>query len=230
MALPSAVSAVGLAALIALPGQPAPEDEGPVPGAGSLHVTVEERSEERLGVGDRVEYTIRVRNAGYEAVPGAEVVQFLPESMRYVSGAPEGVETGLAVWERPLEPGEREVLTVTAEVAALPERGVQPVSTVCLRPSADAELASCSASVHLVHRQVPVAWVVAGVVLSLSVALGVGGYLRHRRKRGPGPEPEPTMPEDHGPETVPEDHGPETVPEDPTVPGRAPVYHLDARR
>ena len=219
MAVSSAVSAVGLAVLIALPGQPAPEEEGPVPGAGSLHVTVGERSEERLQVGDRVEYTIRVRNAGYEAVPDAQVVQFLPESMRYVSGAPEGVEGGRAVWERPLEPWQRDVLTVTAEVITLPERGVQPVSTVCMRPAADARLASCTASVHRVHQETPMVWVVAGVALVVALATGVGGYLRYRGTRRPRVEPEP-----------PNDPTPEPVPEVGTTPDHAPVYHLDAHR
>lgn len=219
MAVSSAVSAVGLAALIALPGQPAPEDEGPVPGAESLHVTVAERSEERLRIGDRVEYTIRVRNAGYEAVPDAQVVQFLPESMRYVSGAPEGVEEGRAVWDRPLEPGQRDVLTVTAEVTTLPERGVQPVSTVCMRPAADARLASCTASVHRVHRVLPMVWAVAGVALVVAIATGVGGYLRYRGTRRPRVEPEP-----------PNDHTPEPVPDVDTIPDHAPVYHLDAHR
>lgn len=219
MAVSSAVSAVGLAALIALPGQPAPEEEGPVPGAGSLHVTVGERSEERLQVGDRVEYTVRVRNAGYEAVPDAQVVQFLPASMRYVSGAPEGVEEGRAVWERPLEPGQRDVLTVTAEVTALPEREVQPVSTVCVRPDADARLASCTASVHRVHREPPMVWVVAGVALVVALATGVGGYLRYRGTRRPRVETEP-----------PSEHAPDPVPVVDAAPGRAPVYHLDTRR
>lgn len=219
MAVPSAVSAVGLAALIALPGQPAPDEEGPVPGAGSLHVTVGERSEERLQVGDRVEYTIRVRNAGYEAVPDAQIVQFLPKSMRYVSGVPEGVEEGRAVWERPLEPGQRDVLTVTAEVTALPERGVQPVSTVCMRPASDARLASCTASVHRVHHEPPMVWVVAGVALVVALATGVGGYLRYRGTRRPRVEPEPIN-----------DHTPEPTPEVGTTPDHAPVFHLDSHR
>lgn len=226
MAVPSAVSAVGLAVLIALPGQPAPEDEeGPVPGAGSLHVTVGERSEEHLRIGDRIEYTIRVRNAGYDAVPEAQVVQFLPESMRYVSGAPEGVEAGQGVWDIPLEPGQRHVLTVTAEVTTLPEQGVQPVSTVCMRPAADARLASCTASVHRVHRELPMVWVVAGVALVVALAAGVGGYLRYRGSRGPRVEPEP--PKDHAPDPVP-DVDPDPAP-DPAS-DRAPVYHLDAHR
>lgn len=219
MAVSAAVSAVGLAALIALPGQPVQADEGPVPGAGSLHVTVQDRAEERLRPGDRVEYTIKVRNAGYEALPDAQVVQFLSPSMRYVSGAPEGVEAGKAAWEQPLEPGERAVLTVVGELTDVPEGAQQPVSTVCLRPSADAPLASCASSVHQVQRVLPLVWVAAGLFLVLAVAVAVGGFLRYRGTRRPRLDPDP-----------PSNHSPGSVPNLRTFPGRAPVYQLDAHR
>ncbi|WP_026119827.1 DUF11 domain-containing protein [Nocardiopsis ganjiahuensis] len=219
MAVPAVVSAVGLAAMIALPGQPVQTDEGAVPGAGSLHVTVQDRSEGRLRPGDRVEYTIKVRNAGYEALPDAQIVQFLPPSMRYVSGAPEGVEEGRAEWGQPLEPGERAVVTVVGELSEVPEGAQQPVSTVCLRPAADAALTSCAASVHQVKRVLPLVWVLAGLSLVLCAAVAAGGYLRYRGTRRPRPEPE-----------VPSNHSPGSVPNIRTFPGRAPVYHLDAHR
>ncbi len=219
MAVPAAVSAVGLAALIALPGQPVEKDEGPVPGVGSLHITVQERSEERLRPGDRVEYTVKVRNSGSEALPDAEIVQFLPPAMRYVSGAPEGVEAGQAAWPQPLEPGERAVRTVVGELTEVPEGARQPVSTVCLRPEPGAALVSCASSVHGVQRVLPFVWVVAGLILVLSAAVAAGGFLRYRGTRGPRPEPEP-----------PSNHSPGSVPNIRTFPGRAPVYHLDAHR
>lgn len=219
MAVPAAVSAVGLAALIALPGQPVQADEGPVAGAGSLYVTVQDRSEERLRPGDRVEYTIKVRNAGYEALPDARIVQFLPPSMRYVSGAPEGVEEGRAEWARHLGPGERASLTVVGELTEVPKGAQQPVSTVCLSSASDAPLASCASSVHQVQRVLPLVWVVTGLLLLLSVAVAVGGYLRYRGTRRPRPESEATS-----------NHSPGTVPNLRTFPGRAPVYHLDAHR
>ncbi|MFE9246718.1 hypothetical protein [Nocardiopsis sp. NPDC006938] len=219
MAVTAAVSALGLAALVWLPGQPVEADEGPVPGAESLHVTVQERSEERLRPGDRVEYTIRVRNSGPEALPDARVEQFLPASMRYVSGAPEGVERGRAEWERPLEPGERAVITVVGELSEVPEGAARPVATVCLSPAADAAPASCASAVHQVQRVLPVVWVVAALLAIAAVAIAVGGYLRYRGTRGPRPEPEAQS-----------NHSPGSVPNLRTFPGRAPVYHLDSRR
>lgn len=217
MAVSAAVSVVGLAALIALPGQPVQADEGPVPGAGSLHVTVQGRAEERLSPGDRVEYTIKVRNAGDEALPDAQIVQFLSPSMHYVSGTPEEVEAGRATWDQPLDPGERAALTVVGELTAVPEGAQQPVSTVCLRPSAGAPLASCTSSVHHVQRALSPAWVAAGLFLVLSVAVAVGGFLRYRGPRGPRPDP-------------PNDRSPGPVPSLRTFQGRAPVYQLDAHR
>lgn len=217
MAVSAAMSAVGLAALIVLPGPSPLEDEGPVAGAGSLHVTVEERSEERLRVGDRVEYTIKVRHSGDEAMPQARIVQFLPDSMRYVSNAPDDVEAGAATWEQPLEAGERVVRTVTAELTAVPEGSAQPVSAVCVRPSAEAELAACTSSVHQVRKQAPVVWVVAGISLVVFAAVAAGGYLRYRGIRGASPEPEC-------------DHAPESGPELPAVQEETPLCHLDAQR
>ena len=220
MAVSAAVSAFGLAALIALPGQPLSTEDGPVPGAGSLHVTVEEeQSEERLRPGDRVEYTVKVRNAGYEALPDAQIVQFLPPSMRYVSGSPEGVQEGVAEWAQPLEPGERAVLTVVGEITRVPEGAGKPVSTVCLRSGPGAALASCTSSVHEVQRVLPFAWVAAGLFLVLSAAVAAGGYLRYRSTRRPRPEPPVLC-----------DHSPDAVSDIRTLPGRAPVYDLDARR
>lgn len=210
MAVSAAVSAVGLAALIVLPGSPPLANEGSVNGAGSLHVTVEERAEERLRVGDRVEYTIRVRNSGEEAMPQAQVVQFLPESMRYVSGAPGDVETGQATWDQPLEAGERAEHTVRAEVTGVPEGASQPVSTVCARPSVETALVACAASVHHVRKQVPVVWLVAGLSLLVFTAVAAGGYLRYRSVRGGRQEP-------------PKDRGLAPEPELAAAPGGAPL-------
>lgn len=223
MTMSAAVSMVGLAALVALLGQPTSVDEGSVPGAGSLYVTVEEKVEEDVGdllsVGDQVEYTIKVRNAGYEALPEAQIVQFLPSSMRYVSGAPGAVETGQAVWEQPLEPGERAVHTVTAEIAEVPEGASQPVSTFCLRPAAGADLAACTSSVHHVKRQSPVLWVAAGLGLVVSAVFAVVGCLRRRRDHGSASGQEPLN-----------DDAPDSGADLPTLQGEASVYQLDAHR
>ena len=221
MAVPATMSAVALAALIALPGQPIPEEEGPVPGAGDLHITVTDEAEDRLSPGDRVEYTVKVRNSGGEALPEARITSFLPDSMRYVDGAPEGVETGRATWERPLEAGERATLTMTAEVVSVPERGARPVSTVCLAPSSEAALVSCASSVHHVPRQVPLAWIAAALGAALILAIAAGGLLRLRSVRRPRPEPEPEPSAEHGPGEVPDVRA---------FPDRASVHHLDAHR
>lgn len=243
MAVTTAMSALGLAALLALPGAhhaPAPgpsADDEPVPGADTLHVDLAARTEEeRLGPGDRVEYTVRIRNSGPEALPDAQVVQFLPSTMRYVSGTA-GAETdgGEAVWTRALEPGERASFRVTAEITGVREGGAHPVTTVCLRPEAGAALASCSSAVHRVYGSVPLAWIAAGLLLVTAAAAGAVAHLRRRGTRraapqetgAPAPETVPAA------ETVPAPEGsggsvPETVPE--AAPDGATVHHLDAHR
>ncbi|KOX23430.1 hypothetical protein ADL05_03035 [Nocardiopsis sp. NRRL B-16309] len=245
------MSAMGLAAMIALPAaQPVAEVEDPrgaglVPGAGDLHVTVEDDVEDRLSPGDRVHYTIRVRNSGYEALPGTQIVQLLPPGMRHVSDSGEGsvdAEASRVVWDRPLEPGARASLTVTTEVRSRPEGASRTATTVCLRPEEGAALVACTASVHRVHGVVPTVWVVAGLAAVAVVGAAVGGLVRYRGSRSPDPrtDPGPTRVPEPEPETTP-DPGAEApeVPEGDGVgtdsnvrpfPGAAPVYHLDAHR
>ncbi|NKY98700.1 DUF11 domain-containing protein [Nocardiopsis alborubida] len=201
MAVATAVSAVGLVALLALPGaHHAPGEPGGgggevVPGADSLHVALESRADaQRPGPGDRIHYTVDVRNAGGKAVSDAEIVQFLPPTVRYVSGTP-GAETGegRVTWSRSLEPGDRATMRFTGEITAVRGGGLHPVATVCARPEPGAVLVSCDAAVHRVHGVVPPVWVVTALAFAASVALCVGGLVRHRdtrarREREHGPE------------------------------------------
>ena len=264
MGVAAVMSAMGLAAMIALPAaQPVAEGEDPrdvevVPGAGNLHVTVEDDVEDRLRPGDRVHYSIRVRNSGYEALPDTQIVQILPQGMRHVSDSGEGTvdaEASRVVWDQPLEPGERAGLTVTTEVGSRPEAASRTATTVCLRPEEGAALVACTAAVHRIHGVVPMAWVAAGLALLAAVAVGAGGLARYRgtRRAGarPGPDggpgsdsgpgtgsdsgsdsgPEPTrVPEPEPDVEAPEDEGPAPDSNVRTFPGTAPVYHLDAHR
>ncbi|ASU59515.1 DUF11 domain-containing protein [Nocardiopsis dassonvillei] len=191
MAVATAVSAVGLVALLALPGaHHAPGKSGGgggevVPGADSLHVALESRAEARRpGPGDRIHYTVNVRNDGGKAVPETEIVQFLPPTVRYVSGT-SGAEPGegRVTWSRSLEPGDRASMRFTGEITAVPGGGEHPVATVCARPEPGAVLVSCDAAVHRVHGAVPPVWVVTGLAFAASVALCVGGLVRHRDTR-----------------------------------------------
>ncbi|WP_435111298.1 hypothetical protein [Nocardiopsis synnemataformans] len=191
MAVATAVSAMGLVALLALPGaHHAPGEPGGgggevVPGADSLHVALESRADaQRPGPGDRIHYTVNVRNAGGKAVSGAEIVQFLPPTVRYVSGT-SGAEAGegRVTWSRSLEPGDRATMRFTGEITAVRGGGLHPVATVCARPEPGAVLVSCDAAVHRVHGVVPPVWVVTALAFAASVALCVGGLVRHRDTR-----------------------------------------------
>ncbi|MGW9350261.1 hypothetical protein [Nocardiopsis flavescens] len=254
MAVAAAMTALGLAALVALPGIQAPDPGGAgevVPGAETLHLTLAERAErDRLRPGDRVEYTIGVRNSGVRTAEGAEVVHILPPTMRYVTGT-EGAEVdgGRVVWTRSLEAGERAAFTVTGELTGLPEGAGRPVATACLRSAPDGVLASCAAQEHEVRRILSpaLAGVVAGALALLALA-GGGIVLYRRRAQGrerpgagaPVPAADGTAPGAGGP--VPAAGGPapgagDSVPAagDPApepVPGApgATVHHLDVYR
>ncbi|MDT0328841.1 hypothetical protein [Nocardiopsis lambiniae] len=228
MAVAAAMSAVGLAALVSLPGIQAPELVGEkevVPGAESLHVTLQSAERERLDPGDRVEYTIKVRNSGASDVPEAEVVHFLPTTMRYVGGT-EGAEVdgGRVVWARPLAAGERTSLKLTGELTGVPEGASRPVSTVCLRSGTEGVLTSCASQEHEVRKRLSPLWTgVTAVGLLGILALAGGGIASHVRSRGSRPTPE--EPADH----VPGDNAPGETPDIGTSPG-ATVHRLDARR
>ncbi|CAL9578844.1 hypothetical protein SUDANB121_05017 [Nocardiopsis dassonvillei] len=223
MGVAAVMSTLGLAALVALPGIQAPdppETRELVPGAETLHVTLTGRAEpERLAPGDRVRYTIGVRNSGPGPVPAAEVVHILPPTMRYVTGT-EGAEVdgGRVVWTRPLEAGERATFDVTGELTALPAGSGRPVSTVCLRSGADGVLASCASQEHAVLRPAVPLWAAATAALAVLLALAGGGTALYLRTRGTRPAP---------PE--PSNHTPGSVPNIRTFPG-ATVHHLDAHR
>lgn len=224
MVVPTAMSAVGLAALIALPGahsvQAAGADSEAVPGASSLHVTLESQAGERLRQGDQVAYTIRVRNAGGEDLPSAQVVQFLPPTVDHVSGT-NGArvdEKGVS-WSAPLEAGERATFHATGEISGVPDGAEQPVVTVCLRPEAGALVTSCTAAVHRVHDAVSPVRVIGGLVTVLVLAVAAGGYLRHRGTRRPRALP-----------ATPSNHAPGSVPNIRTFPGHTPVHTLEPRQ
>ncbi|MFJ9556416.1 hypothetical protein ACIRPH_21585 [Nocardiopsis sp. NPDC101807] len=229
MAVTTAMSALGLAAMIALPGAhhapgPGPSaDDAAVPGADTLHVSLGTRSdEERLSPGDHVEYTIRVRNSGAGDLPDAEIVQFLPSTMRYVSGSAgtrAGVGEGQVTWTHDLASGERADFRVTGEITGVREGGAHPVTTVCLRPEPGAALAACSSAVHRVHGSAPLAWVLAGLLLLVAAAACAVGYARHRGDR----RADPLLDLPAGPV-------PEPAANVRTLTGDADVYELDAHR
>lgn len=202
MTVSTVMTVVGMAALLLLPGGRATPAE-PVSGGERLHVALlADQERERLSPGDRVEYTIRVRNSGDTRAPDVEVVAFLPKSVHHVSGT-EGarVEEGRISWEQPLEPGERAVLHTVGEITGTPEGAEYPVTTVCLRPEPDAVLSSCTAQTHRVHDSVPWSLVVIGSTLLLVSVIGAGGYVRHHHTRRP--RPEPGTPSNHSPGSVP---------------------------
>lgn len=243
MAVAAAMAALGLAALAALPGVQEPdraESREVVPGAETLHVSLTGSAEhERLSPGDRVEYTIGVRNSGAGAVAEAEVVHHLPPTMRYVTGS-EGAEVDgrRVVWTRPLEAGERASFTVTGELAALPEGAARPVATACLRSGPGGVLASCASREHEVRKPLAPAWVGAAAAGVGLLALAGGGAALYLRTRGPrtappGPaDPPPTDPAPDGrtpDDQAPDDEAPGPVPDIDTFPG-ATVHRLDVYR
>ncbi|WP_241480372.1 hypothetical protein [Nocardiopsis halotolerans] len=176
-----------------------------------------------------------MRNSGTKAVPEAEVVQFLPPTMRYVSG-PSGAEVGegRVTWSRSLEPGERATTRTTGEITGVREGGPHPVATVCVRPAPGAVLVSCDSAVERVHAAVPPVWVVTGLAFAASVALCVGGLVRHRHMREPDGAPAPAeerlIVHVPGPRTASAPGGatgPAPVPEHPAEPVSVPEYSTE---
>ncbi|MCY9784735.1 hypothetical protein KIK06_12620 [Nocardiopsis sp. EMB25] len=216
MSVFTALSAGGLSALLM----------APVPGADTLHVVVEAAVEaEPLREGDRVDLTIRIRNSGGEALPEAQVVQFVSPAMEVTSTSPEAaVEDGRIVWTGALEAGERAVLTAVGEITDVPDED-RSVTTVCVRPAPDATLASCASAVHIVRGPVIAPWVIGGAALTALLTAGAIGL--HRRLRRPASAAE----RETGTEAAAEaDQGTGAEPKGTADPTPANVYHLDSRR
>ncbi|WP_028649073.1 DUF11 domain-containing protein [Nocardiopsis sp. CNT312] len=222
MAVRTALSAVGLAflsAVLAAPPDAAAQGEV-VPGAGTLHVVVAADTAQPLEEGDRVAYTIRMRNSGGRDLPEARAVQFLPPEIGFVSASSDpAVEGDRAEWAVPLGPGERAVIEVTGEVVAVPEDG-RSAATVCLRPAPEAALAACSSARHTVRTPFPPVWVAGGAGGAVLGAAAAALLLRQRRSRRPTPE----EPGESGP------GGSAEEPPEPDPEAGAVVYHLHTRR
>ncbi|WP_017609691.1 DUF11 domain-containing protein [Nocardiopsis xinjiangensis] len=221
MAVPTVMTAIGLAAVLTLAGQTVPAGAQERPGEGPLDITLEaDAAGERLNPGDRVGYTIRVHNTGDTALENAQIVQFVPETMSHVIGSGNAEPEGTRVlWDRPLEPGERATMVSTTEVTGVPEGSSHSSATVCVRPEGGAAVRACASVEHRVHEAVPWPMVAAAALLLFASVVGAVGYARYRSARRPRPEP-PT----------PSNHSPGSVPNVRTFPGAAQVYHLDTHR
>lgn len=221
MAVPTVMTAIGLAAVLTLAGQAVPAGAQERPGEGPLDITLEaDAAGDRLNPGDRVEYTIRVHNTGDAVLEEAQVIQFVPETMSHVIGSGNAETEGTRVlWDRPLGPGERATMVSTAEVTGVPEGSSHSSATVCVRPEDGTAVRACTSVDHRIHGAVPWPMVVAAALLLFASVVGVMGYARYRSARRPRPEP-PT----------PSNHSPGSVPNVRTFPGAAQVYHLDSHR
>lgn len=220
MAVPTVMTAIGLAAVLTLSGQAVPAEAQEKSGESPLDITLEtDTAGDRLNPGDRVEYTIRVHNTGDEALE-AQVVQFVPGTMSHVVGSGNAEPDGTRVlWDRPLEPGERAIMVSTAEVSRAPEASSHSSATVCVRPGGGAAVRACTSVEHRIHEAVPWPMVAAAALLLFASVVGAVGYTRYRSARRPRPEP-PT----------PSNHSPGSVPNVRTFPGAAQVYHLHTHR
>lgn len=220
MAVPTVLTAIGLAAVLTLAGQAVPVQAQEESEKSPLDITLEtDTAGDRINPGDRVEYTIRVHNTGEETLEGAQIVQFVPETMSHATGGgnadPEGTQV---LWDRSLEPGERVAMVSTAEVTGAPEGSSHSSTTVCARSEGGAAVRACSSVEHRIHEALP--WpVVAAAALLFASAVGAMGYVRCRSACRPRPEP-PT----------PSNHSPGPVPDVRTFPGAAQVYYLDTYR
>ncbi|WP_017576777.1 DUF11 domain-containing protein [Nocardiopsis kunsanensis] len=221
MAVPTVMTAIGLAAVLTLSGQAVPAASQEGAGEGALDIVLEaDTAGDRLNPGDRVEYTIRVHNTGEADLQEAQIVQFVPGTMSYVGGSGDaGTEGARVLWDRPLGPGERASVVSTVEVTGTPESSSHSSATVCVRPEDGAAVRSCTSVDHRVHEALPWPMVAAVALLLFASVVGAVGYARYRSARSPRPEP-PT----------PSNHSPGSVPNVRTFPGAAQVYHLDAHR
>lgn len=221
MAVPTVMTAIGLAAVLTLAGQAVPAWAQEGAGEGPLDITLEaDTAGDRLNPGDRVEYTIRVHNTGDAALEDAQIVQFVPETMSHVVGSGNAEPEGTRVlWDRPLELGERAIMVSTAEVNGVPEGSSRSSATVCVRPEDGAAVKACTSVDHRIHEAVHWPLVAAAALLLFASVVGAVGYTRYRSARRPRPEP-PT----------PSNHSPGSVPNVRTFPGAAQVYRLDAHR
>ncbi|MEV0650122.1 hypothetical protein AB0I28_33175 [Phytomonospora sp. NPDC050363] len=146
----SAFLSLGVLAAAPLSVEPRPEP-GPDPSvirAAELGATISPRlvvavdnGVTRLAEGERVTYTLVVGNDSPARYDDVVVSHVLPRGVLLRSAeSPSSVTPGEVFWRVGLAPGERRVLTVTAEVG---EGGEHRVATACVAPGPGRPLSSC---------------------------------------------------------------------------------------
>jgi uncharacterized repeat protein (TIGR01451 family) len=147
--------------------------------------------------GEELTYTIRVRNNGKTAVPGARISQRLPAALEPLSAAPVAtVSRSEVAWYTDLPAGAEVTVAMTARVGRTHNNYPRLVTTGCVAPDGTTEPAVCGSDVNALRlpaRSPLGALLFGGFVLALA-AIGTGLWLWLRREPGKQPARARTRP------------------------------------
>jgi len=210
VALGAATPAAGAA-----PGAPAAPSAAPTQsGAGTpLQLTVDTR-QLTPREGERISYTVTVRNVSDKAYPKAVIDQLLPGGFALVTAKPTAVVAGQdPEWVMSLPAGATQKLTATVIAGKIPEiakdgaivvrqagdaaepatSGHRFTTTVCVRGDAKGEILACGSSRQGLQAAPPAPasqglprWVMGFAVGSTAAVAAVGAVMLRRRRRSTG--------------------------------------------
>ncbi|MFJ9696294.1 hypothetical protein [Kitasatospora sp. NPDC101183] len=186
---PLAVVAV-LAASTALLPAPAARAADPAP---HLAIALDD-GREHARPGDRLTWTVTLRNLGAEPVTGLRVAQDLPAGARPVTASGDAAPgAGQPAWDGlTLDPGATRTLTATAELTETGPEVLRASSTACAYQGDSRQPLVCASHLDLLPAGEPVAApdgrgrllpLVGAAAAGGAVAAGAWALLRARRRR-----------------------------------------------
>jgi uncharacterized repeat protein (TIGR01451 family) len=99
-----------------------------------------------IEAGDRVTYTVRLRNSGAVSVPRVEITQTLPAELKFISATGNGVTAaGEVVWHAGLPAGGQDTVRVTAQLTQTPAHLQRLAAVACATLQGSSEPTVCAA-------------------------------------------------------------------------------------
>lgn len=126
-------------------GTPHPATSARTPAVPELSISVSD-GRTVAKAGDRLAYTVNVRDSGTAAAPHLKITQTLSAGLEFLSASPHGAATaGHVAWNASIPAGGAETFNVVARVTRTPARLLRLAAVACAAPESSSRPIVCSA-------------------------------------------------------------------------------------
>lgn len=127
------------------PATPRPATSARLPAVPRLSISVSD-GHTAAKAGDRLAYTVSVRDTGTAAAPHLKITQTLSEGLVFLSASPHGMATaGQVAWNANIPAGGTQTFNVVARVAQTPARLLRLAAVACAAPEGSSRPIVCAA-------------------------------------------------------------------------------------